>query len=247
MIQRKYGWKPSLPDHRHKLFSDIKVEKKELPPKVDLLAKCSLVEDQGNLGSCTANALAGALEYNEMKTQKFIDLSRLFIYYNERMLEGTINQDSGAMLTDGIKSLVKYGVCMESIVKYDITTFKMKPSPAAYKDAATRKISSYYKLENLMDMKLALANGYPFVLGFSVYESFESPTVARTGILNIPKDNESLMGGHAVCAVGYDDATGRFLIRNSWGTKWGKSGYFTMPYSYISHPQLANDMWVIKK
>jgi C1A family cysteine protease len=125
--------------------------------------------------------------------------------------------------------------------------FAKKPTPQCYSDALIHKITSYYKVLTFNDMQTALANGYPFVFGFSVYQSFETIQVAKTGILNLPKKKEQLLGGHAVMCVGYDNLTGRFKVRNSWGPQWGQGGYFTMPYGYLTNPNLASDMWVITK
>lgn len=245
---KRYGWKPSLPDHRDLLFKNLPVEVTKLPKKRDLSSNCSPVDNQGELGSCTAHALAGAVEYNEKAGKlSYIDVSRLFIYYNERVIEGTVDHDAGAQLKDGIKSLATTGVCSEAIWPYHIDRFKVAPPLSANIDAGKRKIISYYRVVTLNEMKTALANGHPFVLGFSVYESFEGLGVAKTGIVNLPDKSERLIGGHAVLAVGYDDATKRFLIRNSWGNTWGQKGYFTIPYTYLSNPNLADDMWVIIK
>ena len=242
-----YGWVPDLPDHRDKLYSTIAAPPKKLPSKVDLRAGCSPVEDQGQLGSCTANALVGNLEFLEKKAGHTVtDLSRLFIYYNERAMEGTINEDAGAAIRDGIKSLVKLGVCSEENWQYIITKFQQKPSAACYKQAADHQVNSYHRILSLQEMRQCLAEGYPFVFGFTVYTAFESASVAKSGRLNLPKPSEKVLGGHAVCAVGYDDSTKRVLVRNSWGADWGKSGYFTMPYAYISDNNLADDLWTIR-
>src|ERR1019366_3465840 len=123
--------------------------------------------------------------------------------YNERAMEGTVGEDSGAQIRDGVKSLVKLGVCPESEWPYVITQFTKKPSPACYKDAAQHKVSSYHRILTLVQMRQCLAEGFPFVFGFTVYESFESPAVAKTGKLNLPKPGEKNLGGHSVCAVGY--------------------------------------------
>jgi C1A family cysteine protease len=101
-------------------------------------------------------------------------------------------------------------------------------------------------LPNLNQLKGCLALGYPFVFGFSVYESFESATVARTGKVPMPKPREALLGGHAVLTVGYDDVEERFLMRNSWGASWGMAGYFTMPFDYLVDPNLCDDFWTVK-
>jgi C1A family cysteine protease len=219
-----------------------------LPSSVDLRPLCPPIEDQGELGSCTANALVGALEFLELKEQiPYINLSRLFIYYNERVLNRTVNSDSGASLREGIKTLSKQGVCDELLWAYIITKFESKPSPDCYAQARHHKISSYYRLTLLNDMKQCLASGYPFVFGFTVYDSFESPQVAHTGIVNMPQPSENVLGGHAVVAVGYDDTTQRFIVRNSWGSGWGMQGYFTIPYGYLANSNLSDDFWTIRR
>ncbi len=247
MHKHLYTWVPDLPDFRDYKFKRP-VPIRALPKKVDLRSNCSPVEDQGDLGSCTANALAGALEYNEIKNKTtFADMSRLFIYYNERVIEHSVNTDSGAMLRDGIKTLADKGCCTEPLWPYDISKFTTPPPQACYDDAVQRKIVSYYRINTLNSMKSCLAGGEPFVFGFAVYASFESATVANTGVVPMPNRREKYLGGHAVLAVGYDDSTQRMLVKNSWGTNWGMDGYFTMPYSYISSKNLADDMWYIKK
>ena len=246
-INSWYGWVPDRPDQRDKLYAAIAAPPKKLPARVDLSAQCSAVEDQGQLGSCTANALVGNLEFLERKAGHDVtDLSRLFIYYNERAMEGTVGEDAGAMIRDGVKSLVKLGVCTEKKWPYRIARFTAKPSSACYGDATNRQITSYHRILTLQQMKQCLAEGYPFVFGFSVYQSFESATVARTGKVELPKADETMVGGHAVCAVGYDEAARRFLVRNSWGAGWGMKGYFTMPYDYLANNNLADDFWTVR-
>lgn len=246
-INSWYGWVPDRPDQRDKLYAAIAAPPKKLPARVDLSAQCSAVEDQGQLGSCTANALVGNLEFLERKAGHDVaDLSRLFIYYNERAMEGTVGEDAGAMIRDGVKSLVKLGVCTEKKWPYRIARFTVKPSSACYKDATNRQITSYHRILTLQQMKQCLAEGYPFVFGFSVYQSFESASVARTGKVDLPKADETMVGGHAVCAVGYDEAARRFLVRNSWGAGWGMKGYFTMPYDYLANNNLADDFWTVR-
>lgn len=246
-VNRWYGWVPDRPDHRDKLYAAIARPPKALPKSVDLRAGCSAVENQGQLGSCTANALVGNLEFLEKQAGKpVIDLSRLFIYYNERALEGTIREDAGAMIRDGVKSLVNQGVCAEQAWPYTIGKFAAKPTAACFRAALKHRVSSYHRILTLAEMKQCLAEGYPFVFGFSVYESFESPAVARTGKLELPKAGERQLGGHAIMAAGYDDTTQRFLIRNSWGADWGLQGYFTMPYAYAASRSLADDFWTLR-
>ncbi|HTX99294.1 MAG TPA: C1 family peptidase [Bacteroidota bacterium] len=244
---RGYGWVPDLPDQRDFLYRSIRVAPPVLPHQVDLRSLCSPVENQGNLGSCTANALAGALEFLELKNKKpLVDLSRLFIYYNERVLEHTVKTDSGAMLRDGIKTLAKQGVCREKIWPYVVSKFAVKPTAKCYKEALTHTITSYHRILTLDEMLECLAEGYPFVFGFTVYESFESSAVAQSGVVQMPQPGERVLGGHAVMAAGYDDAARRIIVRNSWGPDWGMGGYFTMPFDYISDRNLSDDFWTIR-
>jgi C1A family cysteine protease len=249
-IQR-FGWIPDLPDQRDHLFSAPITALAQLPTSIDLRPQCPPIYDQGQLGSCTANGIGGAIEFAQMKQQSPIIFtpSRLFIYYNERVIEGTVSSDSGAMIRDGIKSVAKKGACPETLWPYVIENFAEKPPQACYSSALQHKVKRYQRLsQNLTQMKACLAAGYPFVFGFTVYESFESPSVAQTGLVPMPGPSESVLGGHCVMAVGYDDAQQRFIMRNSWGTGWGQQGYFTMPYAYLTqaNPALASDFWTIR-
>jgi len=260
-MHSKYHWKRDYHDENAKYAHEVPaftlVEAAAVPASVDLRKFCSAVEDQGQLGSCTGNALVGAMEYLENKSKefevngKFVDLSRLFVYYNERAMEGTINQDAGAQISDGVKALAKEGVCTEAIWPYAVHRFAKKPTAAAYADATHRKITAYARVDRsngMAGIKQALASGYPVVFGFTVFESFESEEVAQTGVVPMPNVNsEQCMGGHAVLMVGYDDATQRVLVRNSWGASWGQGGYFTLPYDYVTSQTLANDFWTLTK
>lgn len=246
MLTRKgYGWVPDIPDQRDYLYGALK-PKIILPKRIDLRCFCSSVEEQGSLGSCTANALAGNIEFLDNKPDyAYKDVSRLFIYYNERALENSVDFDSGATLRDGIKTLRKLGVCDENKWPYKIERFRQKPSKGCYLQAKKHRIQSYHRISNLSEMLICLAEGYPFVFGFTVYESFESRKVERTGIVNMPKKRERAIGGHAVMCVGYNQKNRRFLVRNSWGVKWGIGGYFLMPYRYLE--ALAADFWTIRR
>lgn len=248
----KLGWLPDVPDIRDVSFRSVFKVPTRLPPKVDLRAGCSAVEDQAALGSCTAQALAGALEYlqlaalSEQEVRRYRDLSRLFIYYNERAAMGTVREDSGAMLRVGIKTLAKSGVCKEESWPYDIERFARKPPAHCYTEASAHTVVAYQRLTSLVEMKACLAQGMPFVFGFSVYEHVMSPAVARTGVLRMPKPDERLQGGHAIMAVGYDEAKACLFFRNSWGEGWGKRGYGEMPYGYLTQRGLSDDFWCIQ-
>lgn len=279
MIKRRYGWKPDLPDARDFSYKVTAPRIAKMPDKVDLRPDCSPVEDQGSLGSCTANACAGNIEYLERKGVdpvpedpkpvvlswwkrilsffglykvsnpygggQYKDASRLFIYYNARTIEGTASEDSGAFLRDCMKTLARDGHCLERLCPYDISKFTQRPSLQAYADGHLHVIQSYSRLSSLNEMQTCLADGFPFVLGITLYESFESDEVRKTGVVNMPGSYERVIGGHAVMAVGYDNSTQRFLIRNSWGDSWGQQGYFTIPYTYVT--TLGDDFWTIRK
>jgi len=250
--KRTYGWRPQLPDRRDHWFITDAAE--PLPAAHDLREATEWlpeVYNQGHLGSCTANAIAGAFEYNEARAgyrnDEFMP-SRLFIYYNERRMEGTVNTDSGAQIRDGIKSINRLGVCDEALWPYDISKFTQRPSAVCYRQARTERALKYRRVEQkLHDFKQALAvENQPIVFGFSVYESFEGDAVKKTGIMPMPHEGEKLMGGHAVMCVGYDDEKEMFIVRNSWGADWGLNGYFLMPYAYMLEKNSASDFWIVE-
>lgn len=244
-----YGWVRDLPDARDYLYAaPMQRFPQGLPASIDLRSECPPVYDQGQLGSCTGNGIAGAVEFDQRKQgSKEFTPSRLFIYYNERVIEGTVNQDSGAQVRDGIKSVATLGVPSETDWPYDIAKFADKPPPIAYTDAKQDITKLYSRVaQNLSQMQGCLAEGYPFVFGFTVYESFESEAVAQSGEVPMPAPGESVVGGHCVVAVGYDNTQRVFIIRNSWGSDWGVNGYCFMPYEYLLSSQLASDFWTIR-
>jgi C1A family cysteine protease len=247
---RRYGWLPDLPDQRDFIYAAPAPVLASLPSSTDLRHSCPPVYDQGALGSCTANAIAAALEFDQMR-QKASDVfvpSRLFIYYSERVIEGNVGEDAGAMIRDGIKSVAQIGAPHEATWPYVIAKFRVKPPVAAFTDAADHQALLYQRLRPKADqLRGCLASGSPFVFGFTVYESFESAAVAKTGRVPLPGPLESPIGGHAVLAVGYDDARAWFIVRNSWGPEWGMRGYFTMPYDYLLDPNLCDDFWTIRR
>lgn len=266
MSDRRYTWTPDLPDPRDLKFVG---PMQELPSAVDLRPLCPPVVNQGQVGSCTANALAAALGFLEINEQaaglagqpeelaaSFEPFSRMFIYYNERDLEGDVGQDGGAQIRDGVKSLAALGCCAEATWPYkDVDaifsrsdTF-VKPSDAAYAEASAHKISSYLSIDNTdaAQIKACLAAGFPVVFGFTVFPSFESDAVASNGVVPMPGPDEEPQGGHAVLCVGYDDARGVWIVRNSWGDQWGQAGYCLFPYAYLTDDDLATDFWTLRR
>jgi C1A family cysteine protease len=243
-----YGWRPDHPDRRdHKLAICRAVP---TPPHVDLsTSKCMpAVYDQGELGSCTANAIAAAIDFERaVQGEPFITPSRLFVYFNERAIEGDTANDSGAEIRDGIKVVASQGVCPESVWPYDEAKFADKPDDGAYAAALMFKAVRYASVnQGINDIKNILgAVGRPVVFGMNVYDEFESDEVAASGVVIMPAANQAPVGGHAVLIVGYDDSSQRFKIRNSWGPDWGQKGYCTIPYRYLLDPDLASDFWVI--
>ncbi|MGK5088305.1 C1 family peptidase [Bdellovibrionota bacterium FG-2] len=267
----RYNWLPDLPDFRDYAFAALQKPKapkpKALPFKIDLRPQCSPVFDQGKIGSCTGNALAGAFEFLQLQELrdkspdaqdpevftpgKFNHVSRLFIYYNERDLEGRTGLDQGAALRDGVKALTQFGACRETLWKYGPAQVFKKPTAPAYKEAALHRITQYLRLEGLEDTRQCLSQGFPVAFGFSVFESFETAQVMKTGIMPMPQVGERFLGGHAVLAVGYDDEARCLIVRNSWGPKWGLKGYFMMPYEVIESgrggAKMAQDFWTVRR
>ena len=260
--KRVYGWKPSLPSHHENFLMVAHPSVAATFPKSKFLGNLPPVYDQLSLGSCTANALAGAFEFEQIQ-QGLTDFtpSRLFIYYGARSIEGTVGTDSGAAISDGIKVLTASGVCPETMWPYDIAQFTTKPPANAFTDATNHQVLASKRVSvTPIGFKTIIAMGYPVVFGFTVFSYFESQQMATTGILKLPGPMEQPIGGHAVCIVGFSDTmksadgkhVGYFKVRNSWGPDWGISGgtqpggYFWMPYDYLN-AGLCSDAWVISK
>jgi C1A family cysteine protease len=237
-------WKADKVDNRDYKYQ---LTATQTPNIVDLRSYCSPIENQGSLGSCTGQSIAGAIELLNKRNGKPIDVSRLFIYYYERVLMGTVNYDSGAYIRDGIKATNKYGASLESYWPYNIANYKKEPIVEAKKDALNRKVTRYERVEDFNGCIDALSNGYPVIIGFSVYNSFMTASVAKTGVMPYPNTKrERLLGGHAVLIVGYDKTKNVFIVRNSWGTSWGDRGYFYMPFQVIQNTSMSSDFWIIK-
>jgi C1A family cysteine protease len=248
-INRVYGWKRNLPNFKALRYGDVLpgevIPLEQLPDSVDLRPQDSPIEDQTTIGSCTANAICGNIQF----IQPGFTGSRLFVYYNERAIEGSTDTDSGAQISDGIESVTTSGICSESEWPYDVNQFTVKPPINCYTDAKKDVLSQYLMINGVQEMKSCLAQGFPYVFGFSVYESFESDSTAATGIMTTPGQNEECLGGHAVMAVGYIVINGikYFIVRNSWGTGWGDKGYFYMPEEVMTNVNMASDWSTIRK
>lgn len=242
------GWRRQKPDHRDFKFAANFGVVANLPPVNDLRPQDVPIRDQSNLGSCVFHMLADLLDFDRKKAGASFDpRSILQPYYDTRLMEGTVDYDSGAEIRDAIKVAAKVGVATERSWPYDISKFKVKPPADVYLEAERNQTLTYSAVsQSLCQMKGVSAQGFPFGIGFSVYESFESDAVAQTGIVPMPKPSESLLGGHAVVVMGYDDSKRWFIMRNSWGTGWGDKGYFYMPFEYLLNPDLASDFWVIQ-
>jgi C1A family cysteine protease len=231
-----YGWHPDLPDQRDVLFTRGPAGAVAIADTVDLrnTGNLPLVYDQGELGSCTANAIGGAFQYGQ-RAAKAADFmpSRLFIYYNERVVEGSVREDAGAMIRDGIKVLNKLGVPPEKEWPYNIAKFAKKPTAKSFRDGLKHQLLKYQRCATILSMQQALTLNLPVVAGFTVYESFESDEAAKTGIIPTPLPSEEVLGGHAILIVGYQKVGGKdhWIVRNSWGPDWGDKGYCYIPFT----------------
>jgi Papain family cysteine protease len=250
---RYYGWKRDRPDDRDRFLIDHVELPEAVPAAVDLRTTGNLADpvfDQGQLGSCTANAIAAALMYVQRATRlpEFVP-SRLALYYAERVIEGTPDQDSGAELRDGLKVVAgQPGYVAEAEWPYDVARFAVAPPAAVVADEAKDRATKYMRVDvDLHQMKAALAAGFPVVIGFDVFQGIESDQAAQTGEVPMPGPGEQPIGGHAVLLVGYDDARQRWTFRNSWGPGWGDAGYGYLPYGYVDDPSYATDFWVIQQ
>lgn len=286
-LDRKFGWVRDYPDFRDLTVNSDKAPAKlaaqgqpslkqmlakagtvsgTLPTTKSLRAWCSPIEDQGNLGSCTAHAAVGMLEYFERKSfNKHTNASRLFVYKATRNLM-QVTGDTGAYLRSVMGALTLFGAPPESYYPYDESKFDDEPSAFLYAYAQNYQALTYYRLDPpgtsnstlLTQIKTNLNSNLPAMFGFSVYDSY-GQTERNGGCFPFPNNSESIVGGHAVLAVGYDDnktiknsnpggttTTGAILIRNSWGTSWGDGGYGWLPYSYVTRG-LTSDWWSLIK
>lgn len=247
-MSRVYGWKPDLPDKRdHYVSHPGFVDEGTLPASVDLSDVMTPCWDQGSLGACTAFAIGGALMYERALNESEFTPSFLQLYYSERALEGSINIDAGAYIRDGAKIAAQVGVAPASAWPYIESKFAQKPPKSVMLAALDNRVTSYKRVQrNITGIRRVLSNANTIVFGISVYESFESSAVSRTGYVPMPAPNEELLGGHAVLMVGYDHVAKLFKVRNSWGDGWGDGGYFWLPYEYVLDADLSDDLWTLQ-
>jgi C1A family cysteine protease len=244
----RFGWRPDTPDLRDRLSAVAVRPISKLPASVDLSTHACMphVYDQGQLGSCTGNAIAAGFAFDLGKQGlKTFNPSRLAIYYDERVIERTTREDAGAEIRDGMKVIAKTGAAPEALWPYEVSKFGTKPSKAYYTAAKQHACVLYERVPQAETaIKSVLASGLPIVFGVTVYDSFESDAAAETGNIPMPKKTEKSLGGHAILMTGY--TKGRVRFRNSWGTSWGKKGYGTLPLDYVLNSDLADDMWTIQ-
>lgn len=219
-----------------------------LPPQIDLSPMCSPVEDQGTIGSCTANAVVGSIEYQMLAAgQQLTDLSRLFLYYNARRMSDREDQDSGTSMPHAMASLLAYGACPEAIWPYDKARWSMRPPEEVYNQTVRLPDLHYARVGTIGECKYILATGVPIIFAMGVPDQAMMVVAAQTGILSAPANGqwEVPNGAHAMLIVGYDDAREAFLVRNSWGTKWGMQGHMWADYSVIAHYGLPDGFWAV--
>lgn len=242
-----YGCRPSIPDQRTLRF--LHLGNTPLAAVISLRSEAPAVIDQGQIGSCVANSLANVFRYHLEKDkvagEDFLP-SRLAIYYDGRVIENTVDSDSGLTVVDGCKVLNTYGACAEHEWPYEVNQFTIEPPAKARADALHRKAVRYQSVDqDIEQIKAVLTQKLPVTIGISVYESFESDKVAQTGTVPMPAQREKNLGGHCVTIWGMDDTVQLATLQNSWGTGWGDKGFFTLPYAYLIDPNLCFERWAI--
>jgi C1A family cysteine protease len=223
---------------------------KRLPAVVDLRRHCPPVYDQLHLNSCSANAIAAALRYDELKEGRahVPSPSRLFIYYNERVLAGVVGSNSPVSLRDGYRTVTKVGSCPEALWPYQVRRFRRAPTPRCFHAARRHRALGYYRIpRSVLQLRACLAERFPFVLALAVHQSMMGREVRRTGMVPVPGRRDRLRGGHAVLAVGYDHPRRLVLFRNSWGRGWGDHGYGYLPYAFLASADLTWDFWTMRR
>ena len=228
-------------DWRDRYYNFARVPLREV---VDLRPWSSAIEDQQHLGSCTGHAIVGAFELmlKKQNPDSFVDLSRLFVYYNARLIEGVVNNDDGAYVRDAIKAVNQYGVCKEELWPYVLNLYSVTPPAECYEDAKNRVIDRYYKLQNLHDILDALNADHPIVTSIEVYTNFEKLESTSDYVLKLPESTDTLLGAHAITLVGYDQTKRLILARNSFGDNWCMQGYFWISFDYVEKHVM--DSWI---
>lgn len=249
----KYGLKPSK-----KHVSDLHYAASpilSLPPVFSLRQQCPPVYDQGQTGSCTGNSTAGVCQLKRTLEgkQNVVEPSRSFIYYNARAMEGTTGEDAGATIKDVCTGVIQNGFCSENEWPLDPATFLTTPPQKCFDDAKPEAGGQFLWVgEGLTGnalvkaLKQAIASKDPIVAGITVYESFESAQVAKTGMVPVPHFWEQVLGGHAIAIIGWNDHIKCFECRNSWGPQWGDNGYFFLPYAFVGNPRLASEFGALQ-
>jgi len=239
------GWVPDLPDARDWSYRDkypLKIMR--LPSIVDLRPKFGSVNDQGEIGSCTAQAATDSMEYCEyVESTDRNDYSRLFLYYNSREHK---NIDEGAYLRDVFKSMNSTGVSLENLWPYDTSKWADKPIEAAYDDAGSHTAIEYLSVsQNATELKSVLAEGFPITFGMTIYVSFYE--TGQNGMVPTPTLDETAEGGHAMLIVGYNSTKQVYIVRNSWGDDWGEHGYCYIPSAMVESRNYSDNFWVVKR
>lgn len=242
-LKLDFNIKPSKPDLRDRAYQTKNIP---IAREVDLRQWDSLVESQGNLGSCVGNAITNAYELlvKQRRPDEFAELSRLFVYYNARAIEETVNEDVGVIyMRNALKGCNHYGLCTEELWPYDVDKFAEKPSNAAYTDAKKRLVPKYASVTGDANMLEVLNLKYPIVIGMDTYESFMELN-AENSVIPMPEPKEVEIGGHAMSVVGYSLPHQQFLVKNSFGKDWGDQGYCWMPFDYAK--KYVFERWVFE-
>lgn len=245
----RYGTARDKADPRDHLYRAPSHVRGRLPHAVDLRGSMPPVYNQRHINACSAHAIAAALWFDARRRHpRWPSPSRLFIYFHERVIEDVVSENAAVSLRDGYKTVAREGVCSERHWPYDIRRFRRRPPPACYVAAQRHRAIHYARIgRSLKQMQACLAEGYPFAVGLAVHKTFESALVKRTGVISLPDvGRDPLLGGHAMLVVGYSEDSRHFIVRNSWGERWGDRGYCYVPYRYMLDPNLAWDLWTVR-